>query len=212
MPVWQSIYEEIDDENFVIISAAQDTGGEAAAGGIFDAANVTYTAIIDVDHTISTLYNLVNVPSGVWIDEEGRIVRLNEGTYAAYHKLGNFEFGSDAYVPALRDWLAKGADSEYVWTPEEVKAHLIPRTADAERAEPAFKLGVYFHQQGDEDRANQYWEESQRLNPDSWNYHRQDWSFTPRQATASWLKKVQTLGDKPYYQPMDLPGEESGDE
>ena len=212
MPVWQSIYEELKDQNFEIISFAEDTGGEEAAGGVFDAANVTYTAIIDVDHTISSLYNFVNVPSGVWIDEEGRIVRWNEGTYAAQHKLGTIEFGSDLYVPALKDWLEKGAESEYVWTPEEVAAHIIPRTDDAEKAEPTFKLGVYFHEQGDEERANKYWEESQRLNPDSWNFHRQDWSFTPKQATANWMKKVQTLGDKPYYAPMDLPGEESGDE
>ena len=213
MPVWQSIYEELKDQNFEIISFAEDTGGEEAAGGVFDAANVTYTAIIDVDHTISSLYNFVNVPSGVWIDEEGRIVRWNEGTYAAQHKLGTIEFGSDLYVPALKDWLEKGAESEYVWTPEEVAAHIIPRTDDAEKAEPTFKLGVYFQQQGDEERANKYWEESQRLNPDSWNFHRQDWSFTPSEAGANWLKKVQTLGDKPYYQPMDLPGEEiAGDE
>ena len=213
MPVWQSIYEELKDQNFEIISFAEDTGGEEAAGGVFDAAKVTYTAIIDVDHTISSLYNFVNVPSGVWIDEEGRIVRWNEGTYAAQHKLGTIEFGSDLYVPALKDWLVKGAESEYVWTPEEVAAHIIPRTGDAEKAEPTFKLGVYFQQQGDEERANKYWEESQRLNPDSWNFHRQDWSFTPKQATGNWLKKVQTLGDKPYYQPMDLPGEETqGDE
>ena len=56
-----------------LLAAAQDTGGEAAAGKIFEDAKVTYTAIIDEDHTISTLYNLVNVPSGVWIDERGKI-------------------------------------------------------------------------------------------------------------------------------------------
>ena len=213
MPVWQSIYEELKGQNFEIISFAEDTGGEAAAGGVFDAANVTYTAIIDVDHTISSLYNLVNVPSGVWIEEEGKIVRINEGTYAEHHKLGTFDFGSDIYVPALKDWLAKGADSEFIWSPEEVKANTIPRTADGEKAEPTFKLGVYFHEQGDEARANQYWEAAQKLNPDSWNFHRQDWSFTPQQATANWMKKVQTLGDKPYYAPMNLPGEEvAGDE
>ena len=59
MPVWQSIYEELKDQNFEIVSAAQDTGGEAKAGPIFDRANVTYTAIVDVNHTISTLFNLV---------------------------------------------------------------------------------------------------------------------------------------------------------
>ena len=37
-------------------------------------------------------------------------------------------------------------------------------------------------------------------------------AFTPEQATANWMKKVQTLGGKPYYAPMDLPGEAAGDE
>ena len=205
MPVWQRIYEEIDDDNFVIISAAQDTGGEAAAGKIFDDAKVTYTAIIDEDHTISTLFNLVNVPSGVWIDEQGKIVRIDEGTYTKMHKLGSFEFGSNDYVPAVHDWIAKGADSDYVWTADEVAERIIERTPDAERAEPAFKLGVYFHRHGNDAKANQWWEQSQQLNPDSWNFHRQDWSFTKREATANWLNKVQKLGDKPYYRPMILP-------
>lgn len=204
MPVWHSIYEDINDDNFVIISAAQDTGGEAAAGKIFDDAKVAYTAIIDEDHTISTLFNLVNVPSGVWIDEQGQIVRINEGTYAAHHKLGTFEFGSDVYVPALRDWIAKGSDSKYVWNPKEVKAHIIQRTPPAERAEPAFKLGVYFHRQGDEDKASHWWEESQKLNPDSWNFHRQDWSFTPAEAMRNWFKKVKGRGETPYYRPLEL--------
>jgi len=207
VPVWQSIYEELKNENFEIISAAQDTGGKEAAGPIFDAADVSYTAIIDTNHTISTLFNLVNVPSGVWIDEHGRVVRINEGTYAKEHTLGTFEFGNDVYVPAVRDWIAKGADSEFVWSPEEVAERIIPRTEDQEKAEPTFKLGVYFHQQGDEERANKYWERAQRLNPDSWNYHRQDWSFTPQVAIPNWYKKVQSLGDKPYYRPLDLPGE-----
>ena len=207
MPVWQSIYEEINDPNFVIISAAQDTGGEMAAGKIFDEAGVTYKAIIDQEHTISTLYNLVNVPSGVWINEEGKVVRINEGTYAAYHKLGTLEFGSDVYVPALKDWLLKGSESEFVWSPEQVSSKIVTRTEDAEQAEPAFKLGVHFHRQGNETKANEWWEESQRLNPASWNFARQDWSFTPSQANANWLKKVQTLNGKPYYQPLELPSE-----
>ena len=33
-------------------------------------------------HRVSSLFNLVNVPSGIWVDEEGRILRINEGTYS----------------------------------------------------------------------------------------------------------------------------------
>ena len=70
---------------------------------------------------------------------------------------------------------------------------------------------MYFHQQGDEERANRYWEAAQKLNPDSWNYHRQDWSFTPEVANQNWYRKVQKLGDKPYYEPLDLPEAAAGD-
>ena len=90
MPVWQVIYEELKqvNPNFEIISFAQDSGGEADAGPILDAANVTYTSVIDTNHHISALYNLVNVPSAVWVDEEGKIVRffLTSSLYAHAHK------------------------------------------------------------------------------------------------------------------------------
>ena len=74
-------------------------------------AEATYTTLIDTTHKISSLFNLVNVPSGIWVDENGQIVRINEGTYAELHKLGNFEFGTDEYTPAVRDWAINGADS-----------------------------------------------------------------------------------------------------
>ena len=97
----------------------------------------------------------VNVPSAVWIDEEGQIVRYNEGTYAAKHKMGTFEFGRDDYLLAVRDWIENGADSKYVQATSDVSKNIIARTPDAELAEPTFKLGVYFHLEGDETRANE---------------------------------------------------------
>ena len=96
-------------------------------------------------------------------------------------------------------------------SPKDAAAKIRPRTDDEELAEPTFKLGVYFHLTGDESRANKYWEESQKLAPDSWNFHRQDWSFTPREATSNWFRKFQALGDKPYYAPLDLPRGEAGE-
>ena len=91
VPVWQQVYEELNDPNFVIVCAAEDVGGEAAAGPIFDAANPTYIQVIDPDHIISSAFNFVNVPSAAWIDEEGRIVRIDEGTYPKIHTFGEGE-------------------------------------------------------------------------------------------------------------------------
>lgn len=204
MPVWQSLYEELKDQNFEIISAAQDTGGEAAAGPIFDKANVTYTALVDVNHTISSLFNFVNVPSAAWIDEEGQIVRIDEGTYTRSAVVLGNTIGSDEYVPALRDWLKNGAESPHIWSKDKIASQIRKRTSHEATAEPTFKLAVYFYQQEDMDRANTYWDKAQALNPDSWNYHRQDWSFLERQETMkNFLGKVNAL-EKDYYAPMDL--------
>ena len=204
MPVWQSIYEKLKGNNVEIISAAQDTGGEAAGGPIFDAANVTYTAIIDTKHTISTLYNLVNVPSGVMIDEKGRVVRINEGTYAREHRIGNFQFGNDAYVRMVRDWAEKGAESKYVWDAAKVAKKIRPRTSEEARAEAIFKLGVYFFKRGKKDKANSFWDQAQALHPDNWNFHRQDWSFLPaRETNRNFMAKRRAL-TKTYYAPLDV--------
>ena len=184
---------------------AQDTGGVEVVGPLYDDAKATYTTLVDVNHIVSSLFDMVNVPTGVWIDEEGQIVRWNEGTYATKHKLDGFPFGTDRYTPAVRDWVKNGADSEFAMTSEAMAERFTAPSEDESLAEPTFRLGVYFHQTGDEKRANRYWEEAQRLNPESWNYHRQDWSFTPEEANKNWMKKVGQLDGKPYYEPLDLP-------
>ena len=191
-------------KNIEIISAAQDSAGEAAAGPIFDAAKATYTTLIDQTHLITTLFSLVNVPSAVWIDEQGRIVRINEGTYAAKHQLGTVEFGTDEYLPAVKDWAENGARSRYVWSREEVAKHVRAITPDVALADSTFKLGAYFYEQGDSQLAKKYWQESQALDPDNWNYHRQDWSFSAIERTEKFLEKRSNLGDKPYYAPLEL--------
>ena len=207
MPVWQSIYEEINDPNFVIISAAQDTGGEAAAGPIFDKANVTYTAIVDVNHTISSLYNFVNVPSAAWINEEGRVVRIDEGTYTKAANVLGQTIGNDDYLPALKDWLKNGDDSPHIYSPDKVASQIRVRSDDEQLAEPTFKMAAYFHQNNDAERANAYWDKAQALSPDSWNFHRQDWSFLEQKDTMkNFMGKVNALRDaeRAYYAPMDL--------
>jgi hypothetical protein len=205
VPVWQSIYDELKTENFEIISVAQDTGGEEAAGPIFDAANVSYTALIDVNHHISALYNLLNVPSGVWIDEEGRIARINEGTYAKEHFDG--AWGTNDYVPIVRDWVAKGAASEYVWDRDKVRESIFKRTDEAERAQPAFLLGSYYFTHDNDAKAEQYWTLAQQLDPTSWNYLRQDLQYEDGgSAGPEWQQRrteIEGAGGS-YYAPLEI--------
>jgi hypothetical protein len=116
------------------------------------------------------------------------------------------ELARRIHTPAVRDWVLKGAASEYVWTPEKVASKIRRRTADEALAEPTFKLGVYFFQRQDEARARTNWKRAEELHPDSWNYHRQDWTFTAETSFGrSFQQKRSALGDTPYYEPLDLP-------
>ena len=154
---------------------------------------------------MTSLYNLVNVPSGVWVDEEGHVLRINEGTYSETISLGQVSIGTDEYRPAVRDWVTNGADSPYVWSRDRVVSRIRQRTPSEALADPTFKLGVYFYEQDDESLARIYWERAQDLDPDNWNFHRQDWYLTEGLAGPNYREKRGALGDQPYYAPLELP-------
>lgn len=211
MPVWQQVYEEINDPNFVLICVAEDTGGEAVAGPIFDAANPTYIQVIDENHAISSAFNFVNVPSSAWIDEEGRIVRIDEGTYSKLHEFGEGEtaisFGTDVYTPALKDWVAKGADSIHAQSADQVTANIREHTDDQLKADAAFTLGNLFRQHGEADKADTHWAMARELNPDSVNFIRQNLTLTDEGSAGETFQRM--MGEyisqgKDYYRPLDI--------
>ena len=211
MPVWQRIYEEINDPDFVIICAAQDTGGEAAAGPIFDAANPTYIQVVDENHQISSAFNFVNVPSAAWIDEEGRIVRIDEGTYAKIHAIGEGEqaitFGNDVYEPALKDWVANGADSVHVQSAATVASNIRQHSKEQEQADAAFCLGNLFRRHGQDVKADQYWEVARALNPDSVNFIRQNLTLTEEGSAGEQFRAMRSNFERTgtdYYRPLDI--------
>jgi peroxiredoxin len=203
LPGWQALYEELRPKGLEIISAAQDSGGEAAAGKFFDKAKTTFPAVVDPDHTISSLYHMVNVPTGVWIDEEGKMVRPPEVSYTKTVSLVKIEGAK--YTAGLRDWVARGKESPYAMSPEQLREKLNIRPQSLEQADAEFKLAVYFHQRNNDEAARRHFAEAERLNPDSWNYHRQEWSFDPKSANGKWLRKVRSLGGKDYYAPLEFP-------
>jgi len=209
--VWQQVYEEINDPNFVLICVAQDTGGEAAAGPIFDAANPTYIQVVDENHIISSAFNFVNVPSSVWIDEEGRIVRIDEGTYSKTHAIGEGEqaitFGNDVYTPALKDWVARGADSEFVQSAATVTGNIREHSFDQLKADAAFRLANLFRAHGQKEKTEVYWEMAKALNPDSINFIRQNLTLSEEGSAGETF--MQVMGEyvaqgREYYRPLDI--------
>ena len=178
-----------------------------AAGKWYDAAKATYTTLIDVPHAVSSAYQFINVPMGIWIDERGRVVRPAEPAWTTDQtmKFGDKTLATEGgvYVAALRDWVRNGERSQYALSDDEFSRRVQPRTAAHMEADASFKLAVWFHQQGNAELAARYWQHAQQLNPGDWNYHRQEWSFTPQEAGRKWREKFDKL-DQPYYPKLDL--------
>lgn len=207
MPGWQAIYQRLKDKNFEIVSVAQDTNGVKDAGPWITAAHPAYTALIDEKHLVSKLYNMVNVPTGVWIDEQGKIVRPNEVAFVDDRFKDFSGLDSAPYLNAVADWVEKGDKSIYVMSEERLREKLTVNNSDIALAAAEFGLGEYLYKSGHLIEAIPHFKSAQRLNPKSWNYKRQAYALSDakRDYGTTFMDEVEKAGgSKVYYPPPDL--------
>ena len=218
--MWQSLFADLKDRDFVVVAVAMDVP-EAARPWI-ETAKPTYPCLIDRNHHVADLYNMVNVPQAVWIDEKGQIVRPPETAGASdsfrrmnrvtkqmtSEQLAERERTKTTYASAVRDWVLKGPASEFAFDAESARARLrLPDAAIAE-AHVHFRLAQHLLRMGKTDEAVVHFAEASRLHPDSWTIWRQ---AAKKDATglatgpAFWAR-VDALGDRPYYRPVDMKG------
>jgi len=158
----------------MIVTVAMESRGADAARGPVKRAQPTYTSLIDRDHLVADLYNMVNVPQAVWIDEEGMIVRPTETAGAAITlNFSKIRRTRRIYCDAIRDWVEKGAASEYAFSREEARAHLPAFTSEIALAHASFHLGRDLWQHGKRAEGADFLKRAVDLNPDSWNFFRQ---------------------------------------
>src|SRR5436309_8715312 len=81
LPGWRKLREELHPQGLEVVTVALDTGGAEAAGPWIDRARPTHPSLIDQAHLLDELLGIVNVPSGLWIDEQGMIVRPPEPAF-----------------------------------------------------------------------------------------------------------------------------------
>ncbi len=190
------------------------------------AAVPAYPCLIDERHLLGELLGIVNVPTAVWIDEQGVIVRPPEspGATDAFRSMNlqtrevpkeraaDGRLRRQVYVDALRDWIERGAASEHVLAPDEVRRRMRGVDRDASLASAQFRLGVWLAQRGEREAAQRALDAAVRLQPESWRFLRQkivlsDPALTGQLAsTPEFWQAVQALGDRYYYPPTEMAG------
>jgi tetratricopeptide (TPR) repeat protein len=219
--VWQGLTKELADTNLVIVSVALESRGIEAALPYIEAASPTYPCLIDRQHLVAGLFGMVNVPTAVWIDEDGRIVRPPEpaGTNDAFRKmdtstgrmapedLQHLRAERRRYLDGIRDWARRGSDSPWALDEAEVARRLARPDEKHELARAHFVLGEYLWEQGQPGRAQAHFSEAVRLHPESWEYRRQalDLEGQGKAGGREYWEAVAALGDRPYYPPIIAP-------
>jgi len=199
--VWQALYEELNDRGFVVITVALDRSADDARPWIEDA-RPTHPSLVDTRHVLADLYNIVNVPTVVWIDEAGRIVRPND-----------VAFGTDTFKAITGIEAAKHLTAVRAWVrgeltppdPRTVRGHLTLPTASDQQARAEFALGQWLHDRGRRAAAERHFVRAGELAPHD---------FTIRRGTMP-MRGIDPMGPKfremhaewtgagnPYYRPL----------
>ena len=187
---------------------AEDTNGVKDAGPWITAAHATYTVLIDEKHLVSKLYNMINVPTGVWIDEHEKIVRPNEVAFVDDRFKDFSGLDSAPYLNALADWVEKGNTSIYIMGEERLRGRLTVNNPEIVLAAAEFGLAEHLYKSGHLAEAIPHFKAAQRLNPKSWNYKRQAYALSDarRDYGTTFMDEVEKAGgSKAYYPSPELP-------
>ena len=195
--MWQALREELHPQGLEIVTVGIDAAGAEACRQYIEAANPSHPSLVDRRHVVAEALGVFNIPTGVWIDERGIIVRPAEQAQPR-EQAGEARFRpvdglpdrmndilaeasrikvDTRYVAMLRDWVDRGDASPYALAPEEVVARSAPRDANVAEGQAHFALGAYLWEKGERAGAEEHWRAAHRLVPDNFSYKRQAWSL-----------------------------------
>jgi hypothetical protein len=206
--VWQALHAELEPTGLSIVTVALDTNIEAARP-FSEAASPTHPCLVDPALSLVDMFGMTNVPFGVWIDENGIIVRPAEVAFAPRPPVADQGQGgqqrpqmpanlsperqrviagmmgavrdTNRYAAAVRDWVSNGSSSSFVLTPAEVVARSRPRPPEAAMAAAEYELGQHLHRAGYKLDAVPHFQEAHRLDPENWSYPRNAFAIVDRE-------------------------------
>lgn len=176
-------------------------GREGARPDLEVVGELTHIAVVDEAHLVDELLGIVNVPMGVWIDEDLRIVRpaefaspgdppggrqsqltgdIPERMIEMATTAGGIRVDRTHFLDGIRDWAANGPASAWVLDEATVVGGSVPRGREQAEAAAHFELGRHLHVAGHVDAAVGHFREAHRLDPGNWTYKRQAWELASR--------------------------------
>jgi hypothetical protein len=130
---------------------------------------VTFPVLLDREHLLTELYAISNVPTVVWIDEEGRIVRPNGVAFGTdlFKEFTGVE--AKPHFDAIRRWVKAG---EVPISPDAAREAVGDLTEDEVLARLHFRVAAEARRDGHEDAARRHFAQAGELAPYDWTIRR----------------------------------------
>ena len=195
------MYEELRGYGFTVVTVALDRSAEDARPWI-EAAKPAHPSLIDTAHVLADLYNIVNVPTILWIDERGRIVRPNDVAFGT--DIFKYITGLEAagHLAALRAWVRGEATAL-----PEARARVLqslPTDGD-QQARAEFGLAEWLYTRGRTEAAGRHFVRAGELAPHDFTIRRGTMPMRGidpmgpqfREMLGAWVQ-----AGNPYYRPL----------
>ena len=184
-----------------MITVALDKDFDAARPWI-EVAAPTHPSIIDTRQVVSDLYNMVNIPTILWIDEQGRIVRPNDVAYGnnKYQEVTGLD--ADVHKQALREWV-KGERAAF--PPDRARELQQLPTPLHQEARAEFALARWLWEQGRNAAADRHFLRAGELAPQDFNIRRGSLpmrDIDPMGPEFFKMASEWTGAGNPYYHPL----------
>lgn len=166
--MWQALNTELAPLGLDVITVAFDKSADDARPWI-ELAKATHPSLIDTEHVVADLYNMVNVPTVLWIDEDGVIVRPNDVHYVSSEYAHVTKMHPRKPLETLRAWVRGEAPALSGGTVAELQT--LPTAADQE-ARAAFALAWWMSNQGKTEAAERWFVRAGELAPHDFTIRR----------------------------------------
>ena len=166
--MWQSLYEELGHLGFVPITIALDRNADEPRPFV-EKAKPTHPSLLDTEHRVAEFFHIVNVPTMIWIDERGVIVRPQDNqfgtdTFTQFHGKS-----SGIYLELVRKWVREGAGA---LSADEVRKHQQMPTREWQLARAERALAWHLHKAGRSEAAERHFVRAGELAPKDWTIRR----------------------------------------
>jgi peroxiredoxin len=189
---WRDLQDELGPAGLSIFSVALDNSAEDARPWI-EAGAPSYPVVVDTAHVTAERFGITNVPSTVWIDEDGRVVKPPTISPADDQFRDFTKIDSATHHDALRRWVNEGE------APDTSAVEVAVRTPDEQLALAERRLGAWLLGQGDPGAAQRHLARAVELAP---------WDWTVRRASIALRGDDPFLGEEfiAFWQEWDAAG------